>query len=184
MSNHPSRIILLCEDDAHERLARAFLEECGVRNLERILRSSNASRLQKGGGAQWVLKSFPEQLQACRRRHAKTLLIVMVDADNLTVEERRRELLHRLKACDLKELSKDEPVALVIPKRNVETWIAALQGNKVNEDENCKTRAKLTREDYRQAAKTLFAWSRTNATPGPTCISSLQAALPEWRRIG
>jgi hypothetical protein len=186
MSERVSQVILLCEDETHERLAKAYMKECGHKNLERLVRTFVASRLQQGGNVGWVKTEFPRQLRACRQRHkkAKTLLVVLVDADNLTVEDRRRQLFDKIESEGLEELGQNDPAALLIPKRHVETWIRALLGESVSEDQVCKTHQKPTREEMRLAAKTLFEWSRPNATPGPTCVASLKAALPEWRKIG
>ena len=36
----------------------------------------------------------------------------------------------------------------------------------------------------RQAAPLLHGWARDQPKPGPTCVPSLQTALPEWRKVG
>jgi hypothetical protein len=185
MSERVSQIILLCEDETHERLTKAYLKACGHKNPERFVRSLVASRMQHGGNVGWVLDEFPKQLHACRQRQkkARTLLIVLVDADKLTVEARRRQLLGRVKSAGLEEFGKSEPAAILIPKRHIETWVSALLGDAVTETEDCKIRRKLRKEEIRRAAETLDEWSRPNATPGTTCVPSLLEALPEWNKI-
>ena len=183
MNSRASEIILLCEDQAQERLTRSYLKRCNVGDLEHVL-----SR-RVGGGYTRVLDLFPIELRACRQRHktkAKTLLIVLVDADNEAVENRRCQLLERAKSAGLEQFGDNEPAVLLIPKRHIETWICALLGKTVTEQQDCKSSKKPDKEEFRQAAQTLFDWSRPNATPGPTLqsVPSLQTSLPDWRRIG
>ncbi len=177
MSDQASKIILLCEDESQERLTREYLKKCGAKNVERILRAEVA------GGFTRVLDQFPRELRACRSRHAKTLLVVLIDADQLSVEQRHSQLNERAKAAELAEVASDEPVVIFIPKRNIETWLEALLGNQVNEEDVCKKRKKLTKDNFRQAARTLFDWSRPNAKPGPTIVDSLKKSLPGWKKV-
>jgi hypothetical protein len=185
MSDRVSQTILLCEDEAQERMTKAYLKRCGLPHQSPYVKALVASRQQQGGNDAWVLNQFPRQLHACRQRQkkAKTLLIVLIDADNHAVGDRRRQLLDRVTSAGLEEYGANEPAVLLIPKRHIETWIRALLGKTVTETEDCKSWNKLERETLRQAAEVLFAWSRPNATPGSTCVPSLEAALPEWKRI-
>jgi hypothetical protein len=185
MSKAPSQIILLCEDEEQDRLARSYMKICGI-NTQRRVKALVASRMQVGGNVGWVLNRFPNELQACRRRHSKasTLLVVVVDADDYSVEERRRHLMDRVTSSDFEELGDSEPAALLIPKRHIETWIRALLNESVTEEQDCKTRKKPTKEEVHHAAQILHQWCRPKATPGPTCVPSLKTAIPEWRKIG
>lgn len=184
MSDRVSRMVLLCEDDLQERLTKAYLKRCGLSSLPPEVVSRVASREQQGGNYAWVLAQFPKELHACRQRRAKTLLIVLIDADDLSVEERRRQLLEKVRSAGLDQFGPDEPAVLLIPKRHIETWVRALQSETVTEDGNYKTWEKATKEILRSAADTLYDWARPNATPGPSCVPSLKEALPLWRRIG
>jgi hypothetical protein len=187
MSDRVSQTILLCEDDEHERLIKAYLKRCGLRFQSPNVKSLVACREQQGGNDAWVLNRFPKELHACRQRQkrkGKTLLIVLIDADKYSVDDRRRQLLERAKSAGLEQFAENEPVALLIPKRHIETWIRALLSETVTEEQDCKTWHVPTREEIRQAAQTLYEWSRPKATPGPSCVQSLRAALPEWRKIG
>lgn len=187
MSSRVSKAVLLCEDQQHQRLVIAFLKQCGIKNPGRILTSKIASQLREGGNVGWVMDEFPRELRAFRQRQqakAETLLIVMIDADNGSVEERRRELNERAERAGLKPIGPKESVALLVPKRHIETWIRALLDDTVTEDDDCKTKTPTTKEGLRQAAQRLHEWSRANAVPGPNCVPSLAAALPAWRMIG
>jgi hypothetical protein len=184
VSSGVSQIILLCEDDGHRRLAVAYMNRCRINR--RVVVEKVASRLQRGGNVDWVLREFPAELRACRQRHqrAKTLLVVVVDADNLTVDERRRQLNDRLEVAGYEELTANDPVALLIPRRHIETWIRSLLGEEVTEDDDCKDWKKLTKGELRQAADTAYQWARPNAIAGLTCVRSLTTSLPEWLKIG
>lgn len=182
MSNRVSEVVLLCEDDTQAQLVRAFLKICGQQGG---VRDKVASRLKHGGNVGWVLDHFPEELQACRQRHkrARTLLIVMLDADDRTIEDRRRQLVARVVAADLERFGENEPAVLLIPKRHVETWIRVLLGYAVTEDENCKSNRKATTEQFRIAAQAIFDRSRQNAIPQEPSVPSLEQSLPHWGRI-
>jgi len=166
MSDRVSETILLCEDDEHERLTKAYLKKCGQRSQAPTVRSIVAS--EQGGNDAWVLNRFPKELHACRqrlKRTGKTRLIVLIDADKYSAEDRRRQLLERATAAGLAELAPNEPVALLIPKRNIETWIRALLGEKVNEEQDCKTSHRPSKDQIRQAVEKLYEWSRPPDTP-------------------
>ena len=180
MSDRVSQTVLLCEDDLQEQLVRSYLKECGLNTAPPVFLPRNASRAVHGGNVTWVLREFPQELLACRRRHvahASTLLIVVVDADNNTVMQRRNHL-----AQD-SQMSNTDPVVVLIPKRHIETWIRAALGQTVNETDSYK-RPEPTKPEVRDAANQVHGWARDNPTPGPTCIESLLVSLPEWRKIG
>src|SRR5260370_8993798 len=117
MIERVSQIILLCEDEAHERLTKAFLKKCGKKTESPFVKSLVASRMQFGGNVNWVLNEFPKQLHACRQRRkkAKTLLIVLVTADKFTVEEHRRQLLDRVKSAGYAKFGQTEPHPRLTP---------------------------------------------------------------------
>jgi hypothetical protein len=181
MSNQPSEIILLCEDRAHEGLTRAYLKKCGIKNLEHIFKARVV------GGFSFVLDHFPNEFKACRHRHksrANTLLIVLIDADQLSVDERRRQLLERAKSAGLDDFGEDEPTVVLIPKRHIETWLKSLLGENVNEDDDYKDRKKISKDNFRMAANTLHEWSLSAPKPESTCVPSLRRALPDWKKAG
>jgi hypothetical protein len=151
----------------------------------RSMRTRIASEEASGGNVKWVLRMFPQEVLACRQRtkKAKTLLIVVADADDNTVEARRRQCNDALSVAGYPLLQQSEPVALLIPRRHIETWIRCLLGEEVSEVENCKPHRPFTSQQMRTAAKTLYEWSRPNAQLGSTCVPSLTAALPEWRKL-
>lgn len=176
MSDRVSEIVLLCEDDPQEQIVRRYLERCGLRTLPPTLRVRNASREVHGGNIGWVLGEFPKEMEACRKRHvahAKTLLIVVVDADHGTVVERRTQL----------KTNDGDPMVALIPKRHIETWIRSALGNAVNENDSYKNPA-LKKAEIRSAADQIHGWARGVPAPGPTCVDSLRVSLPAFRTLG
>ncbi|MCX7047482.1 MAG: hypothetical protein NTX50_18615 [Candidatus Sumerlaeota bacterium] len=126
-----------------------------------------------------MLQEFPKELQACRQRQtkAKTLLIAVVDADKLEVDRRRADL----KADP--QVTPTDPLAVLIPRRHIETWILAAMNRTVNETDDYK-KPEPKKSEVQAAAATIHGWARNNPEPGPTCVPSLNSALPEWRKIG
>lgn len=180
MSERVSRTILLCEDDPQQRLVRLYLRECGLRTEPPYFVTRNASREVHGGNVGWVLHEFPKELLACRQRHtahANTLLVVVVDADDLTVAERRGHF-----SADT-PLSDADPLVMLIPRRHIETWIRAARKLTVNETDSYKN-PEPKKSEVGAAAKQIHAWARNNPRADSNCIPSLQMSFSEWRRIG
>jgi hypothetical protein len=95
-----------------------------------------------GAGEKHVRDKYPSQLRAYRARSAKakTLLIVIIDADTGTVHTHHQEFD---KACrqaqpPIAARQADEAVIHVIPKWHIETWLAYLDGITVSEDQQYK----------------------------------------------
>jgi hypothetical protein len=180
VSSRVSQTVLLCEDDEQERLVRFYMHHCGLKTDPPYLYPINASRKVHGGNVTWVIREFPKQLEACRKRHAayaSTLLIVVMDADQGQVVERRGQLI-----CDPAVSGKD-PLVVLIPRRHIETWIRAALNIYVDETTDYKNPVP-TKSEVRVAVATIHSWARDNPQPGPTCVPSLKTALPEWRKIG
>ncbi|BAZ10649.1 hypothetical protein NIES4071_24720 [Calothrix sp. NIES-4071] len=69
------------------------------------------------------------------RNRVSVGLVVIIDADTSTPQE-RLDWLARTLALDSQESRQpDEVIAIFIPKRNIETWIHWLQGETVNEED-------------------------------------------------
>ena len=108
--------------------------------------------------------------------------MVGIDADTGTVEEHERELDRALSAAELGKRMDDEAIALLIPKRNIETWVLCLSGTSVDELTDYKSKSNIDRL-VKPVASTLFQWSREAASVPTTCIPSLRKGLVEMRRV-
>ncbi|MGH9481924.1 MAG: hypothetical protein ACRD1L_07495 [Terriglobales bacterium] len=172
MPNFPTSAIVLVEDQEQQNLIRRFLEARG-QGWARYAPLPNG----QGSGEQYVRQQFPRELENLRARmpRAQTILIVMTDADRLTTAQRRSQLAGALPG---------EPVVILIPKRHVETWLGALNGHAVNEDDDYHGQFSSTRE-INAAARALYASSRPNQPQPANCahLPSLLDSLPEWSRI-
>jgi hypothetical protein len=179
VSNRVSQTILLCEDDPQDQIVRFYMQQCKLSTTDPPLRRLIASRQSFGGNVHWVLQNFSKQLEACRQRavRAKTLLIVVLDADDFSVVERR----HQLNANP--PPSADDPLVMLIPRRHIETWIRAALGEQVDETGDYK-HPKPAMSDIRNAGVQIYRWARDQPLPGPNCVMSLRDAFREWRKIG
>jgi hypothetical protein len=129
---------------------------------------------------------LPVELEAYRSRqsHAKTKLIVVIDVDTHSIQQRLMELDQALQDAEVRPIDRTtEEVARLLPKRNIETWILCLNDVLVDEE----TDYKRTRNDWtaliRTGAATLYELTRPNAQVPGTWITSLQAGIRELRRL-
>jgi hypothetical protein len=173
--------IVVLEDARHEMLTRRYLKKRGVGEREmRIERSPSG----EGNAEGWVRKTFVKEVNVYRGRHAKTALIVVIDADTHTVQERWRQLDQSLQEGGKQRVDVDhEQIARLVPKRNVETWILCLNEREVDEDSDYKR----TRDDWTElipsAAETLFRWTLPKAELPNHCVDSLEGGVRELSRL-
>jgi hypothetical protein len=183
----PERIankIVLAEDVEQQNLVRRYLQRCGHESRECRFVPLPA-RGPGGSGEKYVRDQYPQQVQACRSslgRRATALLVVIADADRETTERRAAQLANALQAAGMHALANIEPIAVLIPKRHVETWIRALLGNQVDEEADY-TRPAPPAKEIKDAAAKLHEWTRPGANSRPTSPASLTASIPEWRKI-
>ncbi len=142
----PVHTIILCEDLQLRCFIRRFLLKSGwhARQLREVALPANG-----GAGVTWVKNNLPAEIKAYRSRnaHAETCLIVGIDADHETIETRIQALKQACADANVPFRTTGEHIALVIPKRNIETWLAFLRGEhvdetsvypKYNEESQCK----------------------------------------------
>lgn len=177
----PSLVIVLAEDKRQQQLIFRYLRLAGLEiHAMRFLLPSG------GSGEQWVRERLPIELREYRRRSARaeTKLIVVVDADRLTVRERLAHLDQKLQQDGVELIRGEaEQVARLIPKRNIETWILCLNGSVVEEDEDYKR----TRIDWdsliQPAAGALHEWTGAHAQIPDHCVASLHNGVVGLRRL-
>ncbi|MCL4782933.1 MAG: hypothetical protein KJZ70_07865 [Bryobacterales bacterium] len=179
-----SKVVVLCEDKRTQKLIRSFLRKLSYRNHELRFTKINA-----GSAEQQVREQFPNEVAYLRNsRFQDQVLIAAIDADNFTVEERLRQLEQSLGSASLPARDPEEKICLLIPRRNIETWIRVLSGDEVSEEENCKpppggTQAQRLDNRSAQAGERFYELTRPNAPlPNPT-VDSLNRAIPEARRV-
>jgi hypothetical protein len=171
--------IVVLEDARHAILIRRYLKKRGMGE-----RDMRIERSPSGDAKVWVRKTFVKEVNVYRTRHAKTALIVMIDADTQTVQEMWRQLDQALEDSGKPRVDLErEQIARLVPKRNIETWILCLNEQAADEDADYKR----TRHDWNElilpAAEALFQWTRPKAELPDHCIDSLQSGVRELTRL-
>ena len=170
--NRP-KITVLCEDKQHASFIRLFLKK-RKRRIHAVQKPNGGT----GAGDKFVLDNYPAQLDAVRKRGG--ILVVMIDGDKQDIEERLKQLDE---ACSQRGVSPRKPndkVAVFVPMRNIETWLAYLNGEEVNEIDPYP-RLERERECRRHTDVLLQMCDREKLdSPAPT---SLEAACREYRNV-
>ena len=170
-------IVLLCEDSQHEVFVRRFLKKRGL-DTRQLLR---VRKCPGGSAEQFVRKEYPVELRALRGRSAKTVLIVVIDGDSDGVQKRRDLLAAACRAADVEDRAAAEPVVVIVPTWNIETWLAYLAGASVDESRGDYPR--LHEESGCQPQVEVLAAMCEQGrlrTPAP---ASLQDACGEYERL-
>jgi hypothetical protein len=132
MSTAGVQVVILCEDQQQESFIRRFLilRKCDPHKFRMI-----KPRPGRGSAEQFVREEFPRELRAYRSQRSRrsTCLVVGTDADKLAVEERVKSLAKACTEGGVPFRERDEQVCFMIPKRNIETWLAYLRGEAVDE---------------------------------------------------
>ena len=175
-------VVILCEDTQQEVFVRCWLEKKGFNPRKFRIRKSPGS---KGSAEQFVRTQYPAEVQAQRQKASYSpigsSLVVAVDADILTVDIRKQALDRQLEIATQSKRQIDEKIALLIPKRNIETWIYYLRGHNVDEETAYPKFSKEESNCKADAENLAMAGSQdplvVNAPP------SLQVAITELQRI-
>ncbi|MGI6418744.1 MAG: hypothetical protein ACOX1P_24115 [Thermoguttaceae bacterium] len=170
-------VVILCEDRQHEAFARRFLEQTGKGlRVQRV----EISPKGRGSGEQFVRERFAKELAYYRARQHRVeqALIVVIDADRRAVAERVEQVDAAAVEGDQERRRPTERVAVFVPAWNIETWIAYLAGQSVNEND---TYPRLRRErDCQQHVEQLYQMCQQGALRAPV-PPSLEAACNEYR---
>lgn len=172
------RTVVLCEDLQQEVFVRRFLKTLGRGTRQLRVEKAPPGR---GSAEQFVRKRYPTELAESRRPDTASLLIVIVDGDNRGVDERLRELRAACESEGVRPRQPSENVLILVPTWRIETWLAYLEGESV--DESRRDYPRLAREaDCQRHVDTLaeMCQQRRLRTPPPT---SLSAACEEYARM-
>ncbi len=140
MTSKASQFIILCEDKLQDFAIRRFLKK-GWDITARQIRNPGYPKDGGGGsGEKHVRDKYAEELKAFRNRNASasTVLIVVIDADAKSVAVHNNELNTAAHKNGISIRSKDEAVIHIIPKWHIETWLAWLDGVKIDENTSYK----------------------------------------------
>ena len=132
MGRRAAQLIIVCEDTQHRTFIYRLLKELGFPH--RRFRVEQAP-MGEGSAEQWVRESYADEVAVYRQKqaHLHLGLVVAIDADTRSVQDRHHELQQQLDGTDQPPRTPEELICLLIPKRNIETWIYALEGRDVNE---------------------------------------------------
>jgi hypothetical protein len=180
------RAVILGEDRAHIAFVRDVLIGLGIEARDVHVVEPAAGR---GAGEAYVRYKFPEEVKAISKRAARQkglALIAVVDADTVGLLRRRRDLIEAASEEYREGDRLTAPAVVLVPQRNIETWLYALSGAAANEVDDYK--AHVRREErrtdarsYRRSAANAFvACCRGGAAPDRP--ASLQDGVEQIRR--
>lgn len=176
MTKRHADIIVLCEDRAHANFVRHHLKKRGFNHRQlRFIPVPHGS----GSGAQFVLQRYATEVKAYRSQanYLSLALLTVIDADTQEVQQIHRRLEGQLQNADIENRTASERIVLLIPKRNIETWVVYLQGLPVDEESDYK--AHPLAKNYKPAGTTLA--EQLGQQPKADYPNSLQVAWSELR---
>lgn len=152
------QVVVLCEDDQHERFLLHLLKARGSGSPVRFRKSPAG----KGSAEQWVREQYPTEVRAHRAKasYLSVALLTITDADALSVQQRKQSLEKELAQTGQQPRTNTEKIIVLVPKRSIETWIHHLNGNVVDEEtgygnkspEECKLAAQALLQHCRRQA--------------------------------
>lgn len=132
MNRKASKVIAICEDFQHRVFLYRMLKQVGFTKYDIDIDNAPPGR---GSAEQFVRERYPIEVKEYRRRvnSLGVRLIVMIDADSYTFQDRQQQLAQSLSDAGVERRDSRECIALLIPRRNIETWIHSLFGTPVDE---------------------------------------------------
>ncbi len=171
--------VILCEDvQSQVFIYRALLHRGYNKRQIRLLPVPDG----QGAGEQHVVLSYAEQVRVHRSRAArmKAALLVHIDADTLPVAARHARLATALVEAELAPRGDREAIAILVPKRNIETWIHFLLSGQLVDESTAYSKFAEESEAWPAAE----AFDQASKTEAPAdAPPSLVTALAEMARI-
>ena len=170
-------IVLLCEDSQTDCFVRRFLRYRGFDH-----RDIQTLPIPHGrqSGEQWVRSEYPKELKAIRARQ-RAFLIVVIDADALTTQDRHSQLDRACANQGVPRRKSTDPALIVIPRRNIETWFEYLRGATVDET---TTYPRLRRpSDCYPLARSLYRMCHEEQKLADPVPPSMMEARREYQRL-
>ncbi len=170
--------VVLCEDKAQYTFARRFLIGRGAHGRKFSPKYAPCGR---GAGEQWVRDQFAPEVRKVRRHGAGRALVVVIDADLASVDERARSLHARLSEAGLDPIRRDERIGLFVPRRNIETWILyILDPARSGLSEEADYKRRVPGEGW---AGDVQRYAQQRAPKDDATPESLRLACRDWERI-
>ena len=143
-------VVLLCEDRAHNTFVRRFLRKRGFTPRQIHTRELPHDRQS---GEQWVRSQYPKELNAVRNRGSHHLVVV-TDADGNSTGQRRAQLDQECDKHGVERRTSGDPVIIIIPRRNIETWFKHLDDGGTVDETNVYPKT-FTAKDHKRLAEEL-----------------------------
>lgn len=190
----PEPVTILAEDRRQARFIRAYLRSRIPGLNQRAIYDAPMAN-GRGSGSQWVIDHYEAEILAHLIRRAKLpdrrrpekWLIVAIDADAGTVQDRLNEFQKRIVGSGDERVRKcrvdRDNVARLIPKWSIETWILNLSGDPVDEDTPYKRQNHQWDDLIPHAAAELNTWVRRDDDLPQRCLPSLKLGIVELRRL-
>lgn len=175
----PAQVLILGEDGAHVgAVYHAVTKYLGVA-AGRVRRLPTSDG--QGDAARFVLDRVAREARALRRGPPSARLVVCLDADTGTPQDRCSDLDSRLKSAGLDDDRSRESIAYVVPQRNIETWKHFASCEAVDEGTDYKRghRSEWKSEDFQRVGALLAK----DPIPKENPPNSLSTARSELRRI-
>ena len=124
----PAQVIVLCEDKQQEVFVRRFMKPRTNHPIRVV-----SAPVGEGAGEQFVREQYPQQLRASRAATVNVVLVVMIDGDTAGSVQRMRQLDESCRLSGIAPRTDADRVIVLVPERNIETWLAYLGGATVEE---------------------------------------------------
>lgn len=171
MSQHRAQIVVLCEDRQQDVFVRKMIEHRKGKDFHR--RQVTSRICPKGAGEAFVRTVFPQEVRTYRSKSFLNIcLVVVIDADVSSVAHRIRQLESALGDQRLEPVRKGEKILILVPKRNIETWIRHFEGEMVDESISYKKRGNFM--DCKPSARAMSL----------ECRSGVPEAAPDSIKTG
>lgn len=186
-------VTILCEDIDQERFIREYLICCGLDDRKIKDFGNPKGKTIKNNNA-LIVKHYAELIKSYRsRKYRNIAVVVMIDADEDSLEERMRCLNIALDET-AGNLNKDprlpnEKVAIFVPARNIETWFyyinSHMSGQECNELTDYKDKKMTVKERIELAKKSARILALEICPQGVDRIAlpSLRYACRELQRL-
>lgn len=180
------RIVVVCEDWRHSAFARGFVSQAGVDGRSLDLRVNPG-----GSGHDWVKGTFVDEVANLARFSEGRGVLALLDEDGVGTAKCQREVADGLLARGLPGIAADDGRCLVLPTRNVETWLywltAQRKGEAIVVDEITDYKkngppagtTRIENSDCRPSGEFLHGLDHSSLPAG--CPSMLKVALPQLR---
>lgn len=177
-------IVLLCEDHRHAQFVNEFLRGKG-RSAYRAF--PDGYKGWEAGGIKpnqsFVLERSVQEVKNARTTRRRCALIAVVDGDTYGLIGRLKDINARLQSDGLNALRPEDRVAVVVPCRNIETWVHHFAGNMANEVDDYEKLYPKRGYEADTEAKAFAELVSDGNSPPVLNLPALEAARLELRRL-